>query len=108
VTVPVYSTCFLTALNTVGALTYAVPAGYRAKLHNMTLWIQDDHPVTFGSSLTVALDDPAIFVWDVWGPTAKHGIYQWTGGEVFSSHLYIVANPLAYSFRANGVLLTLP
>lgn len=107
-TVPVYSTCFFALAGVAGLSTYPVPAGYKAKLHNMTLWVRDDGPAGFGDFLTVALDASDMYVWTIDATTINKGIYQWDGGEVFSNALYLNMLSTAYAFRANGILLTLP
>jgi hypothetical protein len=108
---PVWSKNFINAGSPSTSLTYNVPAGYVAKLHNMTLWLRDTNslslPINF---FTVALDFAGAFVWTMSGPGARQGTYQWSGGEVFGGSLFMVTSSppaLAFWFRANGVLLTL-
>jgi hypothetical protein len=103
----VYTKCFLATKYPALSGSFIVPAGDTAVLHHMTLWVRDDHPASTGTLLTVALDDAGMFVWDVKASTTVSGIYQWTGGEVFTTALYLAfLGPYAYAFRANGQLLT--
>jgi hypothetical protein len=110
VTAAVYSKCFMVAGYPAVAATYFVPAGFVAKLHNMSLWLRDSNTAGLPIDIvTVALDDPAFFIWNIEGTAARRGNYQWTGGEVFTNALYLAApSGASYIFRANGVLLTLP
>lgn len=105
---PIYSAKFFDALNTVGPYTgFTLLAGDIGILKHMSLWVRDDHPVSvLGSAVTVALDDPNIFVWDLKGPPLMSGVYQWAGWEVFEDSIYINAQSFAYSLRASGTVLT--
>jgi hypothetical protein len=88
-----------------GPSIYAVPAGYTAILHNMTLWVGADGPAEFAGVINVALDQSNIYVWHIAGPPVLAGIYQWEGREVFTGFLEVNAFLGSYSFRASGYLL---
>lgn len=93
--------------NTLGLSQFDVPAGDVAIVKHMSFWCRDDHPAgVLGSAITVALDFSDVFIWDIKGPTAMSGVYQWSGWEVFTAHMFLEADSLAYSFRASGTLLT--
>lgn len=102
----VYSVPFLTIANITGTSTRTITPGDVAILKHMTLWCRDDHPTHLGSAITVALDDPAMIVWDLKGGNLLSGVYVWSGWQVFSASIILQADAFPYAFRASGSLLT--
>jgi hypothetical protein len=104
----VYSTNFVNIHSVLGTTTYDVPAGYRAVLRAMSLWVPFGTPNLHASVITVALDNLNCFVWDVYGNTVSGGVFQWEGREVFGTFLNAIGWGEPYSFRASGYLLATP